>query len=138
MEELEKDNFLVYKVRGNSMWPFLRDKDTVLVKPSEVGEVSLGEVVLVKKDGVFLCHRVFRKGKDFIQTKADIFFKPDFISKKEEFLGKVVGIIRRGKIIILNTRLNKYLGFLMLGFSFILSLLYLILKVFKRVKWKTI
>lgn len=126
-------DFIVYRVKGNSMWPFLRDKDTVLVRPSRLKEISLGQIILAKKDNLFLCHRLFRKRKEFFQTKADSLFGLDCVLEEKYLLGKVVAIERKGRLIKVDKRVDLYWGFFILCFTLLISPLFPFVRKIRRI-----
>ena len=53
------------------MWPLLPDGRVVSVRPARMEDVRVGDVVVVRLAGCEVCHRVFRKWKGKLQTKAD-------------------------------------------------------------------
>ncbi|RLE37594.1 hypothetical protein DRJ17_06245 [Candidatus Woesearchaeota archaeon] len=123
----------VFKLRGNSMWPFIKDGDIVIVEPTEINNIFLGQIVLAEEGGVFFCHRLFKKKGEFFQTKADTFFGLDPLLEERNLLGKVIAIKRRGKIIRIDRRLHYFMGFFILWFTFFISPFYYILRRLRKI-----
>lgn len=68
--------------KGDSMLPTLVDGEYYRVEPIENGEISPKDIIVFKKDGITICHRVLRvihtrNGKVFIETKGDNCSIPD-------------------------------------------------------------
>lgn len=47
-----------FTVSGNSMYPFIKNGDRVLLKPIELADIKKGRVVLACANGQFLLHRI--------------------------------------------------------------------------------
>ena len=56
-EQLARGRSVTMAARGQSMWPFIRDGDTVKIVPVS-GPISLGDVVCVRRDQTIVLHRV--------------------------------------------------------------------------------
>ena len=85
-------------VTGNSMLPFLKNGETVEVNPAKIKDVGIGDIVLHYAHKRLFCHRVFRKGPGFFQTKADALIRPDPPASEEALLGKVIAKGRKGRM----------------------------------------
>ncbi|MEE2789489.1 MAG: S24/S26 family peptidase [Myxococcota bacterium] len=56
-EQLARGQSVKMTARGHSMWPFIRDADTVKIVP--ISEpISCGDVVCVRRDHTIILHRV--------------------------------------------------------------------------------
>jgi len=88
------------RVSGNSMLPFLRDGDTVLVEPRGGGVVP-GDIVIYFMGDVLLIHRVVGITRDLdgrlLHTKGDfaVSLDPGTV-RATDLIGKAVAV-RRGK-----------------------------------------
>jgi len=86
------------RVSGNSMWPFLRDRDTVTVKPCSRA-VRLGDIAVYFAGEVLLIHRVVkvrrsREGAE-LRTKGDFALGCDpAVVKEADLLGRAVAVTR--------------------------------------------
>ena len=87
--------------KGQSMFPTLRNGDTLLIKNFNILEIEPFDIVVYKNKVVQVCHRIFKikyeNGKKFFYTKGD--FNLFFVEKVQEdnILGKVIGVYRKGR-----------------------------------------
>ncbi len=90
---------------GKSMAPFIRDGDSITVRPCSADEVRFGDVILysMSVDGISRCMRVHRfikrrdgDGKYVLLTKGDAAATLDAPVDRWQVLGKVVAI-RKGR-----------------------------------------
>jgi hypothetical protein len=96
---LEKDACFRYRARGQSMSPFIRDKDILTLFPLGSVPVRLGEVAaaLRPETGTVIVHRlVGRKGAGFI-LKGDNCHAVDGLFGPERVLGVVRIVERKGQ-----------------------------------------
>ena len=88
------------RVSGNSMLPFLRDGDTVLIEPRGGGVIP-GDIVVYFMGDVLLIHRAVRITRDLnglvLRTKGDfgVSLDPGPVSEAD-LIGKAVAV-RRGE-----------------------------------------
>lgn len=83
------------------MLPFIRDGDVITISPFFNYSVSLGDVVafIHPERSSLVVHRLInKKGYHYI-AKGDNVFQPDGLISKENMLGYVTRIQRRGRII---------------------------------------
>ena len=71
-EQILHDNFIPFKVTGNSMMPFLRPGVTIQAKKSN-GHLKVGDIVLINNECSKLpvLHRVIYISDDYVVTKGD-------------------------------------------------------------------
>jgi signal peptidase I len=100
------------RMSGNSMYPFLKNNDFVLVQKLNFENIKIGDIVLTCDNDRILCHRVFAIKNNRFQTKADAFTKPDNFVSDQMLIGKVTQIKSKEKIIDLNTGFSYVSGFL--------------------------
>jgi signal peptidase I len=111
-EALNNGNIMRYKALGRSMSPFIKNGSILTVDPKR--KISIGDVILWRKDGGMIAHRVIRKrksGKGFIfVTKGDNLIFPDEPVYMFELLGKVVRVEGEGDVDMnsLSSRLFNY------------------------------
>ena len=96
-ELLRRDGVLVYKTRGRSMLPMLReDRDLVTVVPPKEPQKK-GDVILFRlESGVYVLHRVIGTKEGLFITRGDNNYTADTAPVKE-VLGVLTGFKRRGK-----------------------------------------
>jgi len=92
------------------MYPFIRDGDTVEVKPVQASAVGLGDVVLCRygRDRLMV-HRVIgvnrQNGQSVLALKGDSARHRDRPVYPEQVLGQVIAIERGGRKVPLNGNL---------------------------------
>ncbi len=88
----------LFKVKGNSMYPVLRDNDLVVVKETEPESLRLGNIVVYHEDnGQYIVHRLVQKGKeDCLYLKGDGYNLPQVEANEALIVGKAVGFVRHG------------------------------------------
>ncbi len=123
---------LKIKVTGNSMLPFLKNGQIVVIRACDVKEINIGDIVLTFADNRILCHRVFRKGKDIFQTKADALIWPDLAGSKDTLLGKVIAIETDGRIRSMEGSSARYAGWIISRVTAVTAIFYPVLRWIKR------
>lgn len=79
-----------YVIRGNSMWPFLRNGD--IITPIEVENLQIGDIVIFNtEDNMKVFHRVVLLGDNEVKCKGDNCLHFDWI--KYDF-GSTYRVIR--------------------------------------------
>ena len=74
---------------GESMLPFLKDGDELIVEPANWNEIRRGDIVSYRDSDKFPTYRVLKKVDDTLQLKADNWLEP-FHVPRVDVLGKVV------------------------------------------------
>lgn len=96
---LSRGDGLRFKAGGNSMFPFIRNGDTLVIQPySEGHPLHSGDVLLCRLDsGQLVAHRLrlVQSGKLSLQGDACAF--PDGWITPVDVLGRVVSVERNGK-----------------------------------------
>jgi signal peptidase I len=88
-------------VRGFSMAPCIRDQDVVTIVPLKGSLPSVGEVVafVAPDTGLMVMHRVIaRQGEDYVM-RGDNACTSDGSIARENIIGRVTGITRRGRTV---------------------------------------
>lgn len=115
-EILSKGSYLRFQAHGGSMSPFIRDGDVLEIKPAEVSEIKLGDVIFYRIESRVAAHRVIkrvsRNGKVSLVTKGDSSPTSDEPLHAEDLLGKVVTVERNGLSLSLDTRLSRLINLL--------------------------
>jgi hypothetical protein len=120
------------KIIGHSMWPFLKDKQVVMVSAVDIEKISIGDIVLGYIAGNVVCHRVFRRKFGLIQTKADALPKLDPLIGEDELIGKVVAKEVKGRILRIDGRLSHCCGFIISQLTLITARCYPALRLLKK------
>jgi len=136
-DELSRKGTIRIKVNGNSMWPFLRNGDIVIVRNVDFEKVNVGDIVFTDIGSNMLCHRVFSKQGNFIVTKADTFIGFDPMVSKEALIGKVIAKEKNGRIYNLDKLLSYRIRFFISRISIISSFCYYILRLIRRAALST-
>ncbi len=112
---LERGDGLRFRACGNSMRPFIRDGDALLVRPGL--EARPGDVVLCRAGaGRLLAHRVARvyqqSCRRSILLQGDACSRSDGLVPLDNVLGRVVAVERGTQTIRLDAGLARWLGWL--------------------------
>lgn len=96
-ELLQRDGFLVYKTRGVSMQPLLKqDRDLVTIRPFE-GRLKKYDIPLYRrKGGGYLLHRIIKVRPDVYVIRGDNTFRKEFVPDSE-IVGVLTDFKRKGK-----------------------------------------
>lgn len=88
------------KVYGNSMFPTIKNGERVLVKKVLNKDLRRGDIILIKKDLLKICHRIVNmdREKGVFGLKGDFNLKKDEEVKAEVVLGKVVALVSGDKM----------------------------------------
>jgi hypothetical protein len=94
----------LYRVRGNSMYPVMRDNDLVVVKKTAPESLRKGNIIVFRgKNGQHTVHRLVKKGKGGIfYLKGDGYnLSPELINR-DLIIGKAIGLVRENRYKPLN------------------------------------
>lgn len=114
---LNNRNILTIKVTGNSMRPFVKSGDYVLIKRCALSQTVIGDIIAVVslrelwKDTILSVHRLIWKKYTRFITKGDSisFLERLNIGKDVKFIGKVISIIRGNKIISADNQRDNFI-----------------------------
>ena len=87
------------RVTGSSMLPAVRPNDVLLIRRCRSEEAGPGDIVLYLRQRRLFAHRVISRSAALLVTQGDGLAEPDLPLTANELLGKVIRIMRRGKII---------------------------------------
>ena len=105
-EVLAKDGKLVYKTKGCSMLPLLRqDKDLVIIEtpPSRLKAL---DVALYKRGSSYILHRVIRVEDGYYLIRGDNTYMPESVPDTA-VIGILTGFQRNGKEVSVSNRLYR-------------------------------
>lgn len=85
-----------FVVTGSSMYPFIREGDTVTLAPC-VGTERVGDVVAVSHAGRFFIHRIVRAAETGLWVQGDAHPHTALPVSRHEVWGVVVRIERAGR-----------------------------------------
>lgn len=108
------------ELRGQSMYPMLRDGDVVEVVPVQIGEVEVGDVVFFRFGDRLLAHRVVETVVDdreiHLRTRGDRYLQREPPIGEADLVGLVAVVHRMGHkgeyTIRLDQGSSKWLGVL--------------------------
>lgn len=96
-ETLTSFGHLRLRVSGTSMLPALRPGDVVELRSCGSTPAGPGEIVMFRRDGGLVVHRVLRRFDTCLVTQGDSLAAPDAPVAHAEVLGRVVGLSRGGR-----------------------------------------
>jgi Peptidase S24-like len=113
-EALKRRGRISLRVHGTSMLPWVRPKDIALIRQTSIENVRCGDVVLFRRENHLLVHRIVEKRGSLdtsqLFSKGDAHPTSDGIVQKQELLGRVVRIYRKGRRIDLDAPRQLALG----------------------------
>lgn len=88
---------------GNSMFPFIRNRDTVTITPCSKPALSLGDVVAYRHplSSNLVIHRIISKKNGFYLMKGDNAREPDALISMDHVAGILDGVTRKGRLVSL-------------------------------------
>lgn len=84
-----------FEAKGRSMWPTIQDGDILQVQRTNWAKLRLGDIVLFKTCDGLKAHRIIRRRGESFVTRGDAGIDVDGEIRREQLLGKVVGMERR-------------------------------------------
>ena len=90
IEEIKKHKFLNQTLSGNSMAPFIKEKDKILIQHSNSFEV--GDIVAFFVNKFLVVHRIVKIKRKLYITKGDNVRLFDRFTNKSNFIGKVIKV----------------------------------------------
>lgn len=96
------------KSRGYSMYPFIKNGDTIQIEVINADKLKLGNIVFYcLPSGTFVVHRLIKKnGSGSLFTNGDNMRQYDEPIDEEQVFGRVIQIERNGRALKLRGRLN--------------------------------
>jgi signal peptidase I len=113
-ELLRSGQSIRFRAPGRSMYPTIKEDETITVQPVAPSDIKMGDIILYRLEAVVIAHRVVRieRGEDggsrFI-LRGDASGALDEPVEPAQVLGKVVSVERGGHSIDLYSRSAKML-----------------------------
>ena len=111
MEIVSKGVECRLQAKGYSMSPFIKDSDVVTISPMSDSSPGFGDVIafIHPRTEKLIIHRVVWKSRDAYLLKGESALEPDGLIKKENILGLVTKVERKGKRIFLGLGPERFL-----------------------------
>lgn len=103
----------LFIVNTGSMEDTIGINDIILVERTK--NIEENDIIAFKQDGIFIVHRIVNINQDEIVTKGDANNQVDKPIKYEQVIGKVIGVVPIGFVILIII--------LIIGFNILLSFL---------------
>lgn len=84
------------KVTGASMIPVLWPGDVITVR-HETAELQPGQIVLYRREGKLVAHRIVRNENGLVVTRGEALPQDDRPVQGVDIVGRVVGVVRNGR-----------------------------------------
>jgi len=120
-ELLRSGQGIRFRAPGRSMYPTIKEHETITVQPVAPSRIKRGDIILYRWEQGVIAHRVVRiergahGGSCFI-LRGDASGAPDEPVEQAQVLGKVVSVERDGRSIDLNNGVKSL--FLMISFLY--------------------
>ncbi len=110
---IEKGGHATFKAKGDSMFPSIRNGDTITIAAYRGRAPKVGDVVAYfnKTDKRLVIHRIVKLSKFFFICKGDFCFKNDGPQPKNNIIGYLSGREKKLKLSIIIVFLSR-VGFL--------------------------
>jgi len=130
-EILQAGHRLRFQAYGSSMRPFIRAGDILEIERSGKSTIQRGDILLFRRsDSKLSAHRVvdirIEGAQQLYVTMGDALYQPDGVIRQDQVLGRVVLYEREGKSVRLDTRFQRLVGLIWIGYS----------PIFKNIYWK--
>ena len=102
-ELLERDGYLVYKTRGVSMEPMLRQNRDLVIIQAPVSRLNQYDVALYKRGDAYVLHRVIGVEKDHYLIRGDNTYTIERVPDSA-VIGVLTSFRRKGKEITTKSR----------------------------------
>jgi len=123
------------QVKGYSMSPFIKDGDTITISPVSGSLPRFGDVIafIHPRTEKLLIHRVVWKSGDTYLLKGEGALEPDGLIKKENVLGLVTKVERKGKRIFLGLGPERFLIAMLTRKNLLLPVLRPVWRIFRPI-----
>jgi len=122
-----------FQAKGHSMSPFIKDGDAITVSPKVGCSPRFGDVVAFihpRTEKLFI-HRVVWKRRDAYIVKGENTLESDGLIKKENILGVVTEVERKGKKVFLGLGPERFLIALLTRKNLLLPVLLPVWRIFR-------
>jgi len=123
-----------FQAKGHSMSPFIKDGDAITVSPKIGCSPRFGDVVAFihpRTEKLFI-HRVVWKRRDAYIVKGENTLESDGLIKKENILGVVTKVERKGKKVFLGLGPERFLIALLTRKNLLLPVLLPVWRIFRQ------
>jgi hypothetical protein len=107
-EVLASGGALRLQAMGTSMLPSIWPGDVLSIEHKAGGEIVLGDIVLVARDGRFFVHRLMGKSESGWITRGDSLPQDDEPVAEDQVLGLVSLIHRRSRVVVPRRRVSPF------------------------------
>ena len=105
------NKLLTVTLEGSSMFPTIFPGDKALVKKVTKEELNLGDIIVWKGEkNDYVSHRIVAIDEKKVITKGDFLNENDSPVLQSQIIGKIVAILRDGKVFWINNQDNKING----------------------------
>ncbi|HDI46124.1 MAG TPA: signal peptidase I [Candidatus Omnitrophica bacterium] len=103
------------EAKGQSMWPWIKEGDILIIEKIPYEEIKPGDVVVYKEinSDIWIAHRVLRIRKNFLITRGDacLNLKANELVPRDKLIGRVIFVKNHNRIKTLrNTKFVYYLN----------------------------
>lgn len=112
LSEIEQEKEVIIPVKGNSMFPFIKDGQRIALMPLKNSNLRLGDIVLAKWNNQYILHRIIAMNEFQVSLAGDN--NLSLIEKTDisNVLGKLKGSFNDKNVFRVHSVLNRYLGIL--------------------------
>ena len=123
------------QAKGYSMSPFIKDSDVVTISPIVDSSPGFGDVIafIHPRAEKLMIHRVVGKIGDAFLLKGESALEPDGLIKKENILGLVTKVERKGKKVFFGLGPERFLIALLTRTNLLLPVLRPVWRVFRPI-----
>ena len=100
---VDEGKSVMFFIKGNSMLPFLKNGEKVVVEPLNDCDIKKGSIVLANSHIGVVLHRIVKVKKDVIWLAGDGNLLQHEIIKRNDLIGVVKQVIRKENIVRLDT-----------------------------------
>jgi uncharacterized repeat protein (TIGR01451 family) len=79
-----------FQARGRSMWPEIKDGETLRVRAASEPELKVGDIVLFTDGAQLKAHRIIHRERNVFITRGDSGLDADGIVREEQIVGKIM------------------------------------------------
>lgn len=96
-----------FAATGTCMYPCIKQGDILFVDPCAIGNAKVGDVAVIRRNGLLVGHRIISKGVDkehgeWIVTRADRYAVSDGPTYQDGMLGVISCVERKGTVVSLD------------------------------------
>jgi len=100
---MQVKNDSLFETSGFSMWPFLRPSQKLIIKRCPIAGLKPGDIICYRDRNQLVCHRMVKSIKEDnrygLYVRGDNSFSCPELVDQEAFLGKVVGVLKKNKVV---------------------------------------